>query len=66
MLRTSLFSAVIIALGASTAAACGYKSQETAQTPLPATAQTPVQSPVPAEPQKDVAELDIKPAAKTN
>jgi hypothetical protein len=66
MLRTSLFAATMIVLGASTAAACGYKSQETAQTPLPATAQAPVQSPVPAEPQKDVAEADIKPTAKTN
>lgn len=72
MFKSTWMAALFVAAGASAAAACGYKAQETAQTPLPATAQAPAQTPVPTsgltDQQKEVAEADLKPAAqpKTN
>ncbi len=68
MFKTAWIAAVIVAAGASTVAACGFKAQETAQTPVPAAAQAPTQTLVPAadltDQQKEVAAADLKSTAQ--
>ena len=59
MFAKSFVAASILALSVSAAGACGYKAQESAQTPLPPVAQAPVQTPVPAEPVVETTQASV-------
>ncbi len=69
MLKTVLAATAVIAVGISAAAAEGCNSYKSVQTPVPPVASVePVQTPLPADMKKEVAEADIKTtdAPKTN
>ena len=69
MLRTFFIATCVVVLGTSSAFACGMsKSNDTAQTPVPAqTAQAPTQTLIPTEPAKlEVAEAPKTETLKTN
>jgi hypothetical protein len=69
MLKTVLAATAVIALGISTAAAEGCNSYKSTQTPVsPVASVEPVQTPLPADVKKEIAEADIKKpdAPKTN